>query len=144
MSSLNSNFGMFVIYRKSLIMALFPNGPDDALQAAMEMLNELENLNLSRKERKYQPIRIGIGLHTGTLMLGTIGEEERMDGTVISDAVNLASRIEGLTKELQATLLLSEETYKKLRNKKKYSFNKLGKVTVKGKSKSSQVYEVVS
>lgn len=120
-------------------MALFPNSPDDALQAAMEMLKELANLNLSWKERKYEPIPIGIGLHTGTRMLGEIGEEERMYGTAISDAVNLASRIEGLSKELYATILLSEGKYKKLHDKKKYSFNKLGKVTVKGKSKSSQV-----
>ncbi|EQA43174.1 adenylate/guanylate cyclase catalytic domain protein [Leptospira broomii serovar Hurstbridge str. 5399] len=141
---IRKNKGFVDKYLGDGIMALFPNSPDDALQAAMEMLKELENLNLSRKERKYEPIRIGIGLHTGTLMLGTIGEEERMDGTVISDAVNLASRIEGLTKELHATLLLSEDTYKKLHNRKKYSFNKLGKVIVKGKSKSSQVYEVVN
>ncbi len=125
------------------IMALFPSLPDQALEAAMEMLRELENLNQTRLERNYEPIQIGIGLHTGTLMLGTIGEEERMDGTVISDAVNLASRIEGLTKEFHANLLLSEETYKKLKNRRKYSFKKLGKVKVKGKSKSSEVYEVV-
>ncbi|TGK07977.1 adenylate/guanylate cyclase domain-containing protein [Leptospira semungkisensis] len=125
------------------IMALFPNVPDQALEAAMEMLRELEALNESRADRNYEPIKIGIGLHTGTLMLGTIGEEERMDGTVISDAVNLASRIEGLTKEFHANLLLSENTYRKLKNRKKYSFKKLGKVKVKGKTNSSEVYEVV-
>ncbi|TGM12867.1 adenylate/guanylate cyclase domain-containing protein [Leptospira selangorensis] len=125
------------------IMALFPSLPDQALDAAMEMLRELESLNQSRADRHYEPIQIGIGLHTGTLMLGTIGEEERMDGTVISDAVNLASRIEGLTKEFHANLLLSESTYRKLKNRRKYSFKKLGKVKVKGKSKSSEVYEVL-
>ncbi|TGL60615.1 adenylate/guanylate cyclase domain-containing protein [Leptospira sarikeiensis] len=125
------------------IMALFPNVPDQALDAAMEMLRELDALNQSRSDRHYEPIKIGIGLHTGTLMLGTIGEEERMDGTVISDAVNLASRIEGLTKEFEANLLLSESTYRKLKNRRKYSFKKLGKVKVKGKTKSSEVYEVV-
>lgn len=124
------------------IMALFPSIPDQALEAALEMLQELKELNRLRVERQYEPIRIGIGLHTGTLMLGTIGEEERMDGTVISDAVNLASRIEGLTKEFDTDLLLSEETFKKLKNSWKYSLEKLGTVTVKGKSESSEVYKL--
>ncbi|TGL50605.1 adenylate/guanylate cyclase domain-containing protein [Leptospira wolffii] len=124
------------------IMALFPSIPDQALEAALEMLEELRELNRLRVERQYEPIRIGIGLHTGTLMLGTIGEEERMDGTVISDAVNLASRIEGLTKEFDTDLLLSEETFKKLKNAWKYSLEKLGTVKVKGKSESSEVYKL--
>lgn len=140
---IRKNHGFVDKYLGDGIMALFPDSADDALQAAMEMLKELEDLNQSRKEKKFEPIRIGIGLHTGTLMLGTIGEDQRMDGTVISDAVNLASRIEGLTKQFQTNLLLSENTYKKIRNKRKFRFKRLGKVAVKGKSKSSQVYEVV-
>ncbi|XDD49475.1 adenylate/guanylate cyclase domain-containing protein [Leptospira sp. WS92.C1] len=124
------------------IMALFPDSPDDALEAALEMKQELDRLNESRLERKYEPIRIGIGIHTGVLMLGTIGEVERMDGTVISDAVNLASRIEGLTKEYGVDLLLSDESFRKIRNRKKYSFKELGKVSVKGKENTVGVYEV--
>ncbi|TGK28948.1 adenylate/guanylate cyclase domain-containing protein [Leptospira gomenensis] len=125
------------------IMALFPDSPDNALEAAIEMKKELELHNETRLERRYEPIRIGIGIHTGVLMLGTIGEMERMDGTVISDAVNLASRIEGLTKEYQADILLSDDSYRKIRNRVKYTFKELGKVSVKGKENSVGVYEVV-
>ncbi|RHX84257.1 adenylate/guanylate cyclase domain-containing protein [Leptospira stimsonii] len=124
------------------IMALFPDSPDDAVEAAKEMKSTLEEHNQSRLERNYDPIRIGIGIHTGVLMLGTIGEEARMDGTVISDAVNLASRIEGLTKEYGADILLSDESYQKIRNRRKYTFQELGKVSVKGKENLIGVYEV--
>lgn len=124
------------------IMALFPDSPDDAVEAAKEMKSTLEEHNQSRLERNYDPIRIGIGIHTGVLMLGTIGEEARMDGTVISDAVNLASRIEGLTKEYGADILLSDESYQKIRNRRKYTFQELGKVSVKGKENMIGVYEV--
>ncbi|MBM9577648.1 adenylate/guanylate cyclase domain-containing protein [Leptospira sp. 201903070] len=124
------------------IMALFPDSPDDAVEAAKEMKSALEEHNQSRLERNYDPIRIGIGIHTGVLMLGTIGEEARMDGTVISDAVNLASRIEGLTKEYGVEILLSDESYQKIRNRKKYTFQELGRVSVKGKENSVGVYEV--
>ncbi|MCZ0900792.1 adenylate/guanylate cyclase domain-containing response regulator, partial [Microcoleus sp. HI-ES] len=74
------------------IMALFPNRAEDAVQAAIEMQHQVKIYNRHRQNSGYQPISIGIGLHTGTLMLGTIGEAERMESTVISDAVNLASR----------------------------------------------------
>ncbi|PJZ53275.1 adenylate/guanylate cyclase domain-containing protein [Leptospira adleri] len=124
------------------IMALFPDSPDDAVEAAKEMKATLEDHNQSRLERNYDPIRIGIGIHTGVLMLGTIGEEARMDGTVISDAVNLASRIEGLTKEYGVDILLSDESYQKIRNRKKYVFQELGKVSVKGKENTVGVYEI--
>lgn len=124
------------------IMALFPDSPDDALEAALEMKVELDRHNQSRLERNYEPIRIGIGIHTGVLMLGTIGEVERMDGTVISDAVNLASRIEGLTKKYGVDILLSDDSYRKIKNRIKHSFKELGKVSVKGKENLVGVYQV--
>ena len=55
-------------------------------------------LNIPREEKGELPIGIGVGIHIGNLMMGTVGEKERMEGTVISDAVNLSSRLEGLTK----------------------------------------------
>ena len=81
-------------------MALFPGSADDALNASVQMLIELRNYNIGRVNAGYPPIKIGIGLNTGNLMLGTIGGKNRMDGTVISDSVNIASRLESLTKEL--------------------------------------------
>ena len=85
-------------YIGDAIMALFPDDADRAVQAAIDMQKQVQLYNVYRQQNHLEPIAIGIGLHSGELMLGTIGEEERMESTVISDAVNLASRIEGLTR----------------------------------------------
>jgi class 3 adenylate cyclase len=85
-------------YIGDAIMALFKNA-DDALRAGLAMLDTLDQFNAGRRAAGQQPIAIGIGINTGSLMLGTIGERHRMDGTVISDAVNLAARVESLTKD---------------------------------------------
>ncbi len=77
----------------------------------------------------------------GTLMLGTIGESERMDGTVIADAVNLASRVEGLTKNYGAAVLLTEQTRDRLADPSRYALRHLGRVAVKGKAHGVGLYE---
>jgi len=84
-------------------MGLFEN-TNDALQAAIDMLLHLCKYNEGRKRAGYVPISIGIGINSGSLMLGTIGEDDRLETTVIGDVVNLASRIESLTKTLQRPL----------------------------------------
>ena len=78
------------------------------------MLNELHEYNKYRKSKNRNPISIGIGIHTGKLILGVVGEENRLNGTVIADSVNLASRIEGLTKTYRASILISENTFKNI------------------------------
>jgi len=124
------------------VMALFPGQADDAILAAIAMRQQLADYNKERKDRGQLPIEIGIGLHTGLLMLGTIGEAQRMEGTVISDAVNLASRVEGLTKRYGANLIISEQTLMRLHDPTKYSFRFVDKVQVKGKQDSVSVFEV--
>jgi class 3 adenylate cyclase len=124
------------------IMALFPTNADDAVCASIDMLNMLIEYNQGRKRAGYQPIRIGIGLNTGDLMLGTVGYQDRMDGTVISDAVNLASRIEGMTKVYGVALLISETTYFQLDDAAKYSIRIIDQVQAKGKSEPVTVFEV--
>ena len=84
-------------YIGDAIMALFDKTAYDAVRGAIGMLQKLVEYNEGRKRAGYVPIRIGIGINTGTLRIGTIGERGRMEGTVISDAVNIASRIEGMT-----------------------------------------------
>ena len=93
------------------IMALFDGMPDNALNAAIAMQKHIVVYNLHRDSQGYEPIRIGIGMHTGRLMLGAIGGIERMEGTVISDSVNLGSRIEGLTKIYGIKIAISEKTF---------------------------------
>ncbi|HAJ64379.1 MAG TPA: diguanylate cyclase, partial [Cyanobacteria bacterium UBA8543] len=88
------------------------------------------------------PISIGIGINTGSLMLGTVGGQSRMDTTVISDNVNLASRLEELTKFYGVSLLISHQTLARLQNPTEYSIRFIEQVTVKGKSKAVAVFEV--
>jgi len=129
-------------YIGDAVMALFPQMADDAVQAAIEMQKQVSLYNDHRQTCGYEPIAIGIGLHTGSLMLGTVGESQRMDTTVISDAVNLASRLEGLTKVFGVEILISEETLNGLTNAHHYSYRFLGRVTVKGKLQPIAIFEV--
>jgi len=136
------NHGFIDKYIGDAIMALFPGKADDAVNAAIEMQLELKIYNQHRAKQNYIPIATGIGIHTGGLMLGTIGVENRMDGTVVSDAVNLSSRIESLTKKYGVPILVSEATLTKLADPNKYDLRKLDRVKVKGKTKEITVYEV--
>src|SRR6266851_308569 len=128
-------------YIGDAIMALF-NSADDALRAGLAMHDALEGFNEERRASGFEPIAIGIGLNSGSLMLGTIGEKHRMDGTVISDAVNLASRIESLTKEYHVGLLISEYTYEQLADPKAYDVRPIDVVVVKGKTRPVTIFEV--
>ena len=91
-------------------MALFPGPPDHAVQAAIAMHKAIEEYNEARRQKGRQPVRIGVGLHSGSLMLGIIGSQDRMQGAVVADAVNLAARLEGLTRIYGSTITLSEST----------------------------------
>ncbi|MCV6638761.1 adenylate/guanylate cyclase domain-containing protein [Candidatus Albibeggiatoa sp. nov. NOAA] len=129
-------------YIGDAIMALFPTSADDAVQGAVAMLKGLVEYNILLQEANYQAIKIGIGLNTGPLMLGTVGGPNRMDGTVISDAVNLAARIEGLTKIYGTALLITDQTYQSLEDIARYHIRVIDRVKVKGKSEAVTVYEV--
>lgn len=139
---ITDNNGFIDKYIGDGIMALFSGGADDAVKAGIAMLQTLAKYNLTREERNYSPIYMGIGINTGSLMLGTVGGESRMDGTVISDAVNLASRVEGLTKNYGVPLLISHHTFSALTIPSDYDIRLIDKVKVKGKSELVTVYEV--
>ena len=79
-------------------MTLFVDDHHTAVAAAIEMQKALQNYNRERISKERKAIRTGIGLNTGNLMLGIIGDDNRYDSTVIADTVNTASRMEGLTK----------------------------------------------
>ncbi|NEQ35536.1 MAG: AAA family ATPase [Okeania sp. SIO3I5] len=129
-------------YIGDAIMALFPNSADDALKGAIAMLEELKKYNLSRQQKNINPLRIGIGLHTGKLILGTVGGLRRMDGTVIGDAVNLSSRVEGLTKTYGVSLLITHQTLARLNNPVEYDLRFIEQVKAKGKAKAVGLFEV--
>jgi class 3 adenylate cyclase len=136
------NKGFIDKYIGDEIMALFSQGADNALKAAISILQRLAEYNQGRAKAGYMPIQVGIGINTGSLMLGTVGGYSRMDSTVISDTVNLASRIEGLTKEYGVSLLISHHTFSQLHDVNQYAFRLIDRVKVKGKSAAVSVYEV--
>src|SRR5712692_3823929 len=108
-----------------------------AIAAGRDMLVRLERLNASFKEQGLEPIAIGIGLHVGETVIGHVGSDDRHEYTVIGDAVNTASRIEGLTKKLGHALVISRDAWAELENREE--FTPLGEHPVKGRS-SVEVY----
>jgi adenylate cyclase len=136
------NDGFIDKYIGDAIMALFSGSADDAVRAGICMLRQLQIYNQERIDAGYAPIQNGIGINTGNLILGIVGGQSRIDGTVISDAVNLASRLEGLTKDYGVPLLISHKTFVNLQNPEDYYLRFIALVQVKGKSEKVSVFEV--
>jgi class 3 adenylate cyclase len=124
------------------IMSLFPNKPEDAVNAAIEILLVLKEYNKIRAANYEPPIHVGMGLHSGAVMLGTVGERERMDTTVISDAVNLASRLEALAKYYDIQILTTLNTVEKIQDSLKFSYRIIHKGRVKGRNEAVTLVEI--
>ncbi len=123
------------------IMSLFPEFPENALTAAIAMRRELAIYNTDRRKMNYAPLEIGAGLHTGNVMLGTVGSENRISTTVIGDNVNLASRLQTLTKIFGLQIILSDFVYRRLPEPGKYHLREIDSVLVRGKEKPVVLYE---
>ena len=141
-SAITENSGFIDKYIGDAIMALFSGSADDATKAGIAMLRSLAIYNEYRVNSGYQPINIGIGINTGSLMLGTVGGPNRMDSTVISDAVNLSFRLEGLTKYYGVPMLISQYTLARFHEPMEYSVRFIDQVKVKGKSNAVAIFEV--
>jgi two-component system sensor histidine kinase ChiS len=141
---ITKNGGFVDKYIGDAILALFPqeDGADMAVHTAISIQDRIQEYNEHRANCGYRPLSMGIGLHTGTLMVGVVGVKDRMQNTVISDAVNLASRLESITKVFGVSLAISEETFKKLSDPGSYKYRFIGKVRVKGKSDPVSVFEI--
>ncbi len=140
---IRNNNGFIDKFIGDSIMALFPDKAEDAINAAIEMKIKLTEFNHIISQFGQPPIDTGIGIHTGMLMLGVVGGEGRMDGTVISDAVNLTSRLEGLTKNYGSSIIISEDTLIKINDPTNYQYRFLDIVKVKGKKQAIYIFEIL-
>jgi adenylate cyclase len=138
---IRANNGFINQYLGDSIMAIFPGNPDNALNAAIAMQRAVHELNEERQLKHLPPIRAGIGMHTGPLIMGITGDEYRLDAATISDTVNTAARIESLTKHYKSALLISEETFRHLNKENHFNTRQLGSVRLKGKNKLLNIIE---
>lgn len=120
-------------------LALFPGSADDALRAALALQRRVADRNAERSDA----LRLGVGIHTGSLMLGTVGDSERMEATVLSDAVNLAARLEALTKRYGTSVILSESALLATSDISAFGVRSIGEVTVPGKRSPTTMYELI-
>jgi len=131
------------------IMALFEPGEQGqsagrAVTAAIQMQAAIKIYNEHRARCGYAPIAIGVGINTGSVIIGTVGSSERMDSTVLGDNVNVASRLQELTKIFGVRILISEQTASALRDQASFALRELGAVTVRGRQRPVRLYEVMN
>lgn len=130
------------------IMALFgaplnyPDHPKKACIAALKCFEKLAEVNEDFKKRNWPEIKIGIGINTGVMVAGNIGSDQIQSYTVIGDEVNLAQRLESLTKSYKARILISENTYLEVKNE--FVAREVDVVRVKGKNRPVKIYELIS
>jgi two-component system sensor histidine kinase ChiS len=141
---IRENGGFVDKYLGDGILALYPGaaGPDEAIRSAIAMQGKIQEYNGHRAKMGYCPIAMGVGIHTGALMLGVVGVSDRMENTVISDAVNLSSRLQAITKAFNIAVAISEQSFKELEDPGSYKYRFIGKVRVKGKAAPVSVFEI--
>lgn len=129
------------------VMAFF-NAPADveehakkACQSALDMIDKLEVLNKNFAKKGWSEFEVGIGINTDEVIVGNLGSKERFNYTVIGDGVNLASRVEGLTKTFKTKILITQSTYEQV--KSSFLCRKLEAVQVKGKKEPVVMYELM-
>jgi len=134
-------------YMGDAIMALFgapleqPDHARQACRAALQMEDTLEELNRQWAKQGRPPLRIGVGVNTGPVAVGNMGSDRLFDYTAIGDNVNLASRLEGLTKYYGTNILISQATAGALENG--FILRDVDRVKVKGKAQASDIFEVM-
>ena len=137
--SIHAEEGFVDKYIGDAVMALFPKSPHSSVRAGVEMFKSLH------KFTSENPIKLemGIGIHWGEVVLGTLGSRERWESTVIGDSVNLAARLEGMTKMYQSAMIISENVVEGLESDHPFQLRVLDRVRVKGRSQPVTIYEVL-
>ena len=141
---IRENKGFIMQYLGDGFMALFPGGSQHALRASVQMHVALEEYNRERIEKGRSPVKIGIGMQNGDLIMGITGDVERLDAAIISDTVNTASRIEGLSKHFGTSILITGRCRENLSHPEEFDFRYLGPVQVIGKQKPIDLYECIN
>jgi signal transduction histidine kinase/class 3 adenylate cyclase len=137
------NNGFVNQYIGDAIMAIFPEKAENGLKAAVEMQKKLDEFNTERVVEGNKEIRMGIGLHTGPLIMGIIGDKHHAEPTTIADTVNISSRLEGLTRQFGVRIIISESSIEQMQDHKKFNLRYLGHALVKGKQKPIKMYECI-
>ena len=144
----NDNDGTVDKFIGDAIMAIWgapvSKGNDtlSAINASLEMRSQLMDFNKDRGSEKKPIIKIGCGINSGPVLAGQIGSDEKMEYTVIGDTVNLASRIEALNKPFGTDILITHDSYERVKDF--FIVEKMQKITVKGKKDAQQIYAVLS
>ncbi len=135
------NDGFVNQYLGDGILALFPENGAGGLKAAIGMQQEIREYNTKRQADGYEPISVGMGIHTGPIVMGIIGDARRNDTAIIADTVNTASRLEGVSKYYGASIVISEDSLRQVPDRESYGIRLLGKARVKGKDQAVTLYE---
>lgn len=128
------------------LMALFgaplghPDDADRAVRAAVEMMEEVVKLNAEKVRGGFCPIEIGIGINTAEVIAGNVGADRRMEYTVIGDGVNVAARLEKLTKRFDTKIIISQATHERLTDR--LAAISYGETTVEGRTQMIRIYGV--
>lgn len=125
------------------VMAIFPEGSVNGLKAAIDFIKKVDLFNQKLRSQNQDPIRVGIGLHIGEVIMGVCGGQQSIQCTVIGDCVNLAARLEGLSSRYKTALVISDDLHQNARFDFDYEVRELEYVRVKGRSQPILVYEVL-
>lgn len=144
---ISSNYGFIDKFLGDAILAVFDR-PDhhaeDAVMAAVMMRQSLQDFNVSDEILNLEmPVNIGVGIHTGQGLIGTLGADSRMDSTVIGDVVNTASRLQDLTKVYGCPVIISNTTITQLNNSNSFYYRFIDEVIPRGKQKTLGIYELL-
>ncbi len=135
--------GFVVKFLGDGMMAVFPNGVEDAVASGIAKFKQVQEYNRQREAEGFLPIDVGMGIHVGHMMVGMVGEYNRIQGDAFSDNVNLTARLEGLTKYYGVSLLISEDVLLRLSHPEQYKIRFLDRAIVKGRTEPIAVYEVL-
>jgi adenylate cyclase len=147
---IHKNKGFIDKFIGDAVMALFdrPTGTNtdkaqDAIRAALDLRYAINLYNQHRANSGYPPINIGIGIHFGPVIIGTVGSDDRMDTTVIGDSVNIAFRLEALAPKYNTDIVISAQTLHQAKAEGLFEYRLLDWVRVKGRKTPIEVYEII-